>query len=725
MTRARTSALRLLRLMMVGSVALPAVLFVFAAWLNYRAHFRFADEGIERSLDVLHEQALRGFQSTELAISTVDEVLRGSTDENVRANEEALHDRLKQIVGQVSQVQSIWVFARNGRPLLSSSVLPAPQSMDNSDRDYFRAQLAPQAGTYIGETISSRSGGDPVFTVSRRRPMADGTFAGVTVAALSSDEFHRFYAEIGRSPGSYSALLRSDGVFLARFPTPAQPAARLDEKSVLRQAIMRVPASGVFDAASQLDGVDRRIGYRKIPGYPLYVLAGIERATIIKEWWSAMSSHLIFGLPATALLFGVLALAMQRTQRLHAEAERRQAAEEALRQSQKMESIGQLTGGVAHDFNNLLTVVIGNLELAERSLDKSQEAADGRMRRLLQNAMQGAHRAANLTQRLLAFARRQPLKPEPVNGNELISGMSDLLHRALGETVQIEIVAAAGLWLVEADPIQLESALLNLAINARDAMPEGGKLTIETCNAFLDENYCRQHAELSPGQYVMLSVSDSGSGMTREVLDRAFEPFFTTKPAGQGTGLGLSQVYGFVKQSGGHVSLYSEPGHGSTIKVYLPRYIADVRPQDTRETLVPAGQGSETVLVVEDDADVRAYVVDALRQLNYVLFEAAEAVGATNLLERHGAAIDLLLTDVVLPGTNGRQLADEAQRRHSNLKVLFMTGYSRNAIVHQGKLDADVELIQKPFTQAALAVKVRSVLDDKARLRPMLAQTNT
>lgn len=249
-------------------------------------------------------------------------------------------------------------------------------------------------------------------------------------------------------------------------------------------------------------------------------------------------------------------------------------------------------------------------------------------------------------------------------------------------------------------------------------MPNGGKLTIGTCNAFLDENYCRQHAELLPGQYVMLSISDSGSGMTPEVLDRAFEPFFTTKPAGQGTGLGLSQVYGFVKQSGGHVSLYNEPGHGSTVKIYLQRYMADMQLRDTRETSVAVGQNSETILVVEDDPQVRAFAVDALRELNYTVLEAAEAGSAANLLDRHGTAIDLLLTDVVLPGMNGRQLAADAQRRRPHLKVLFMTGYSRNAIVHQGKLDADVELISKPFTQAALAAKIRSVLDDTGRARP-------
>jgi CheY-like chemotaxis protein len=293
--------------------------------------------------------------------------------------------------------------------------------------------------------------------------------------------------------------------------------------------------------------------------------------------------------------------------------------------------------------------------------------------------------------------------------------MSDLLNRALGETVQIEIVAAAGLWPVEADPAQLEAAILNLTLNGRDAMPDGGKLTIETCNAFLDENYCRGVADLKPGQYVMISVSDTGSGMTQDVLEHAFEPFFTTKSAGHGTGLGLSQVYGFVRQSGGHVKIYSELRQGSSVKIYLPRLARAVAAPAAAEPVVTERSRGEGILVVEDDADVRAYVGEVLRDLGYRMFEAGDAETALTLIEREAAAIDLLLTDVVLPGMNGRQLADEAlRRRGGRLRVLFMTGYSRNAIVHQGKLDADVELIQKPLTAAALAARIRDVLDAAA-----------
>jgi PAS domain S-box-containing protein len=382
--------------------------------------------------------------------------------------------------------------------------------------------------------------------------------------------------------------------------------------------------------------------------------------------------------------------------------------EEVLRQSQKMEAVGQLTGGVAHDFNNLLQVIIGNLDTLTRGLAPDSP----RLKKAVQSAMSGAKRAAALTQRLLAFSRRQPLDPKPIDVNALISGMSDLLHRSLGETVELEVVRAARLWTVEADANELESALLNLALNARDAMVQGGRLTIETANSDLDRAYAATQSEVVPGQYIAISVSDTGSGMTEAVAAQAFEPFFTTKPVGQGTGLGLSQVYGFVKQSGGHVRIYSEPGHGTTIKIYLPRLLRNERVElREEETVVLEGTLSETILVTEDDPDVRTYSVEALQELGYRVLEAPDGPSSLQMLERN-AHIDLLFTDVVLPGgMTGAQLAAQARGRWPKLKVLFTTGYARNAIVHHGRLDAGVQLITKPFTIADLAARVREVLD--------------
>jgi PAS domain S-box-containing protein len=385
-----------------------------------------------------------------------------------------------------------------------------------------------------------------------------------------------------------------------------------------------------------------------------------------------------------------------------------EVANEALRQAQKMEAVGQLTGGIAHDFNNMLAVVMGSLELLERRLTGDDE----RLKRYLEAARDGAQRAATLTQRLLAFSRQQPLEPERVDANKLVGGMSDLLRHALGASIRLETVLAAGLWPTHVDPNQLESAILNLAVNARDAMPGGGKLTIETQNCHLDDKYVARQIGLEAGHYVMVAVSDTGCGMTHEVIAKAFDPFFTTKQVGKGTGLGLSQVYGFVKQSGGHVMIYSEPEAGSTIKLYFPRLFdsGDIAATDSTGRDVPLGEQGEVVLVVEDEAAVRAYTVEALVELGYRVLEAEGAAEALRLLDRN-PDIALLFTDIVMPDVNGRELADEAQRRRPQLKVLFTTGYTRNAVVHNGVVDAHVHLIGKPFTIDQLAHKLRAVLE--------------
>jgi len=391
----------------------------------------------------------------------------------------------------------------------------------------------------------------------------------------------------------------------------------------------------------------------------------------------------------------------ERTQELNRNAE-------VLRQSQKMEALGQLTGGVAHDFNNLLQIIVGNLETLRRHLPKDSQ----RLQRAAETAMNGARRASSLTQRLLAFARRQPLDPKAVDPNVLVRGMSELLHRTLGETIAVEAVLAAGLWRVEVDPNQLEAAILNLAVNARDAMPDGGRLTIETSNARIDEGYVQSQAEVVPGQYVVLSVSDTGLGMDTRTLAQAFEPFFTTKPVGKGTGLGLSQVYGFVKQSGGNVKIYSEPGSGTTVRVYLPRrHAPDDDAPSAIDGLSPEAAHDETILVLEDDDDVRAYSVETLRELGYRVIEAHDGAAAIRLIERQ-SKIDLLFTDVVLPGgLTGAQVAAQARALRPQLRVLFTTGYARDAIVHHGRLDSGVQLITKPFTYSDLAKKVRDVLE--------------
>lgn len=397
------------------------------------------------------------------------------------------------------------------------------------------------------------------------------------------------------------------------------------------------------------------------------------------------------------------------TERVKAQ-EALQSAQEQLATSQKLEAIGQLSGGVAHDFNNLLMIILGNLEMADRKAQQGVLDAEG-LQRVIGNARKGAQRAAALTSRLLAFSRRQPLDPQPIDINRFITGSVEFLQRSLGEAVEVEALATPGLWMVEADSNQLETVLVNIAINARDAMPNGGKLTMEASNVFLDAEYARLNPEVSEGQFVMISVSDTGEGMSRDALKKAVEPFFTTKDVGRGTGLGLSQVYGFLKQSGGHLKLYSEVGLGTIVKLYLPRAKGDVH-TESPERAAPLRQYGrrETILLVEDDPDLRVYLTELLQDLNFVVHPAS---GADEALEYMGSGgtLDLLLTDVVMPGMNGRQLAENVRQALPEVPVLFMTGYSRNVLIREGRLDQRLDVIHKPLSQTELGERVRAALD--------------
>jgi PAS domain S-box-containing protein len=402
---------------------------------------------------------------------------------------------------------------------------------------------------------------------------------------------------------------------------------------------------------------------------------------------------------------------------LKQELETREAAEAQVRQMQKMESIGQLTGGLAHDFNNMLSIVIGSLDIAKRRLDTNR----ARALVYIDNALEGAQRAALVTARLLAFSRQTPLEPQALDVDELVGGMSEMLRHTIGEHLRMETVRAGGLWRAFVDQGQLENAILNLVINARDAMPEGGRLTVETSNAHLDDAYAAAHHEVEAGQYVLVSVTDTGTGMPADVIERVFDPFFTTKGVGKGTGLGLSQVHGFVRQSGGHVKIYSEPGHGTTVRVYLPRHAGaggaiDANAPGIGAEMAQAKTG-EVILVVEDDEKIRFLAVEALRDFGYTIIQASDAAQALAVLALQ-PRIDLLFTDIVMPDMNGRQLADKARETRPDLKVLYTTGFTRNAVVHNGVLDPGVALIAKPFTIDQLAIKVRLVLDGVGINRP-------
>jgi len=422
---------------------------------------------------------------------------------------------------------------------------------------------------------------------------------------------------------------------------------------------------------------------------------------------------LALGLLRARRMAAVLRQARDEAQAAHQataqEARARERIEGQMRQMQKIDAVGQLTGGIAHDFNNMLAIVIGNLELGRRRIDDPAKVLQS-----IDYALDGAARAATLTKRLLAFSRQQALEPQVLNLNRLVGGMSDLLTRTIGETIGIETVLGGGLWKTFVDPGEIESAILNLAINARDAMLEGGRLTIETSNAHLDDLYVQLNPEARTGQYVQICVSDTGLGMPPEVVAKAFDPFFTTKPVGKGTGLGLSQIHGFIKQSGGHVKIYSEPGTGTTVKMYLPRRqgeeaLISPAPSLPESGAAPEGNADQIILVVEDEDGVRRMSVETLRSLGYTVRHAPDGATALRLLEELGE-VSLLLTDVVMPGMTGKELATAALKQRPELPVLYTTGYTRNAVVHGGIVDPGVAFLPKPFTVEQLANKVSETI---------------
>jgi signal transduction histidine kinase/ActR/RegA family two-component response regulator len=539
-----------------------------------------------------------------------------------------------------------------------------------------------------------------------------------------------------RLPANIAAL-RS---LTADNPNQSQRMARLEPliKSrieLMDRTIAMIKQGRRYDAVTLVDAGEGKAMTESIVGEVAQGLmverdllkARQERSRQLRLGLSALIGLALFAAIVLAVILAVAARhalrgLVARTTELQEESARRLEAEETLRQAQKMEAVGQLTGGIAHDFNNLLTIVIGNLDSMKRRLAKTDDATSASdlaasLVKPLEGALRGAGSAAQLTLRLLAFSRRQALEPARVDLNQLVADMLDMLRRSLGEQINIETVLSAGLWPSFADPHQLENVLLNLALNARAAMPNGGCLTIETANTFLDGTYAGQFGDVDEGQYVLLSVTDTGTGIAKDIIDRVFEPFFTTKAVGEGSGLGLPMVHGIVKQSGGHIRIYSEEGHGTTVKVYLPRLSATdevsavptAKPPDVAP--VPKAEPNETILLVEDNDGVRDYATRVLEELGYHVIGAADAREALELLAKH-PEIDLLFTDVVLPGAvTGRVLADKAKAMKPGLPVLFTTGYTRNAIVHQGRLDPDVHLLNKPHTQQELARKVRELLN--------------
>jgi signal transduction histidine kinase/ActR/RegA family two-component response regulator len=631
------------------------------------------------------------------------------------------------------------------------------RELDLNDREYFVRARRAKEGVTLQPAIG-RLTGVSVLQIAYPARGADGELKFVLLASLNLKQIVDAFQK--RAPQAEILLVDRHGAVVIWSPGPER--AKRTGTSLANTELHRLAMRPDARAVREIEGAGGTLrvwaaaagapafdsGLRILVGAPkadlvapanrrfvqdLLLLAAVSAIMFVAVWILAEVSIrrqvARIGTMATKLgqgdlaaripppyprgeLGALMALLNRTAESLEAQRAAIEDLDRQLRQSQKMEAVGQLTGGVAHDFNNLLTVILGNAELVADGLkDRPQ------LRKMVEMTARAAERGAELTSRLLAFSRRQPLDPKPTDINRQIAGMDPMLRRTLGEHIEIELVRGGGLWKAMVDSGQLENAILNLCLNARDAMPGGGRLTIETANAHLDADYAARQTELEPGQYVMVAVSDTGTGMDAATLERAFEPFFTTKDVGKGSGLGLSMVYGFVKQSKGHVRIYSEPGHGTTVKLYLPRADAEEGADAAASAETAAERGSGRILLVEDDDLVRENAAAQLTGLGYDVVAVGSGREALAALAK-GDAFDLLFTDVVMPGgTNGRELAEQALKLRPGLPVLYTSGYTENAIVHHGRLDRGVELLAKPYRRQDLAAKVRAVLKGAGKAR--------
>jgi two-component system NtrC family sensor kinase len=699
------NSLRLLQWMMAASLALPVALFAFASAVSYVSTRNTADRQIERTLDVAHEHALKVFETIDRSLSEINEIIRDLSDVDIRSREPRLHVRLQRLVDSLQQMKSVWIFDAQGRALVNSLVSPAP-IIDFSDRDYFKVHLARDTGIFIGDALTPRTPyqGQAFFSVSRRRQSNDGSFTGVIQASVLPEYFESFYARIGRDPGSFFALGLANGTVLARFPHGER---EIDRDSPAEQPAVANPTAALVTVTSPADGIERRLGYQRLAQYPVYVSAGLETSAIRARWLATMGSYLIFGLPTTAFLFLILSLALRRTRRLYLESAKRMDAEEALKHGQRLEALGQLTGGVAHDFNNLLTVIRASVDLLRRP-----DLPEERRLRYVEAISDTAHRAAKLTAQLLAFARRQTLKPEAFDVGQCVQTLRGMIGTLTGSPIEIITHLPDQPCFINADAGQFETALINIAVNARDAMGGEGRLTI-TVRAVAELPGPAAHPG-SPHGYVAVSVEDTGVGIPQDQIGRIFEPFFTTKEVGRGTGLGLSQVFGFAKQSGGEVIVASEIGKGSTFTLYLPRISASeqVRPMPADDAPTIGGHGM-SVLVVEDNVEVGTFAADALTELGYTTTLVGSAMDALAALNKDGGRFDVVFSDVVMPGMSGIDLAKEIRRRHFDLPVVLTSGYSQMLSEHGSD---GFELLQKPYSIEQLS-RVLHKVDRGNRLK--------
>ncbi|MBN8871286.1 MAG: response regulator [Rhodospirillales bacterium] len=706
---AASAAIPVLRLLLAAAIVLPLAVLLVAAHLSWKAREQEAWDRMARLNDLVHESVSKLFDAQLLAVEQVQQLTDDLDDAEIHAREPELHARIAAMLARLPQVRDLFVVSRDGHSLVSGTVLPAPSGTDLSDRDYYRHFAEGGTGLFVGERGFRRVDGLPFFSVAIPR-LRDGAFAGVIVASMRPEYFTEYFEQAATAYGGAEdrtfSLRRGDGLTLVHAPLNGpQPTPRTAQ--AIEDALRGHP--DVTEARERLvreDGDVRLATWRRLSSIDLVVFTTISERVVMRSWLAGLAPPLYVGIPSTLALIVITLLAIRRTRqaamaqaRAAGEMARREQAEEAVRQIQKMEALGKLTGGVAHDFNNLLAIILGSAELA-------QTAPTDRLPRLLDNIIHAGHRAATLTRQLLSFARSQSLAPRRLDLAVELPRMLSLLRPSLRGHVQTSLVLAPDVWPIAVDPGEFEIALLNLAVNARDAMPAGGRFTITTENRTIRRGALPMAPDLD-GEFVAIALSDTGQGMPPEVRARAFEPFYTTKDIGRGTGLGLSQVYGFARQAGGAAVIDSTVGVGTCVTLFLPR--THLEPSDEADAGLETWEagGARRVLLVEDDADVAATVTDMLTSMGWEVLCCARGHAALQRLLEAQGAVDLLVSDVMMPdGMSGADLGHALRGTYPNLPVLLISGY----VDTQAPDAAPFPLLRKPFTRDELAAAIRRAM---------------
>ncbi|MDB5963627.1 MAG: Blue-light-activated protein [Polaromonas sp.] len=707
------------RFLLVLPLTLSVLLVTWFCWHQRVQVLEKAYQTALRSAVALEQHAANVLDVHTLVLRQLEDLTHGKSGAEV-GGDARLRETVTSFTRDFPQVSVVGMADADGRIWLNS-IQKATNGASVADRDYFLVHKKNAAnGLFIGEPFTGRLNGERQFAISLRRNTPSGDFDGIIFTTVPLKHFTQFWEQFTPSGGHLIPLIRSDGALIVRYPSLA-PAQRLNPQGPFMSHLRRSP-QGLYTAVSQVDGIERINAYRQITNYPLYISFSIETALVLREWWreSMLAAFLgiLFAITLAALWLAVVLHSHEQdasarrwkaiANDLELEVERRQDAEDSMRQSQKMEVVGQLAGGIAHDFNNLLAALVGNLQLMRRRLDQGN--VDD-LHRYVAAAESITTRAGAMTQRLLAFSRRQTLTPAPLDVRERIEAMKELITYTVGPSIRVYTVVSQDVCRTLCDPNQLDSAVLNLAINARDAMPDGGELTISATRTSLTAEQAIALQLPQEPAYVVVRVRDSGTGMTGAVVERAFEPFFTTKPTGQGTGLGLSMVYGFVSQSGGRVKIDSQPGAGTEVAIYLPAYDGEMTLPAHAPGTADAGSpvGEVCILLVDDERAVREPLAELLVELGYRVVEAGDGPEGLDILAS-SQQVDLLVSDVGLPGNmNGRQLADAGRKLRPQLKVLFITGYADKAASAAGLTGQDMEVMIKPFGMDEFEHKVSAM----------------